>query len=83
MCYDSKSVTTGTRQNQRDLESEFSRIRIDQGTRPAAAAGASEVRGFVRLVVSSELRAAALINDILTELSGCARATAKHLPPNP
>ena len=35
-----KNVTTGTRQNQRDLESEFSRIRIDQGTRPAAAAGA-------------------------------------------
>ena len=44
-CYDSKSVTTGTRQNQRDLdlESAFSRIRIDQGTRPDAAAGASEV----------------------------------------
>ena len=30
------------------------------------------------MVVSSELRAAALINDILTELSGCALATAKQ-----
>ena len=53
-------------------------IRIDQGTRPERT-GRCNRRGFVRLVVSIELRAAAPNNDTFTELSGRARATAKQL----